>query len=56
MFSWFRLTRSISGVNTTGVPLVEPSLYKTYRTEAQRHQEASQTQKHTQHTPIGQVS
>lgn len=36
MFSWFLLTRSISGVNTTGVPLAELSLYNTYRTEAQR--------------------
>lgn len=26
MFSWFLLTRSISGVNTTGVPLAELSL------------------------------
>lgn len=35
MFSWFRLARSISGVNTMGVPLAEMSLYNTYRAEAQ---------------------
>lgn len=43
MFSWFLLTRSISGVNTTGVPLAELSLYMTYRTEAQRPPGDSQT-------------
>lgn len=57
MFSWFLLTRSISGVNTTAVPLAELSLYNTYRTEAQcpkgpiRHSEL-----YTDHTPIGLVS
>lgn len=35
MFSWFLFTRSISGVNTTGVPLAELSLYNTYKAEAQ---------------------
>lgn len=56
MFSWFRLTRSISGVYTTGVPLAELSLYNTYRTEAQcprgpvRHTEPNTDHTHTYRT------
>lgn len=58
MFSWFLLTRSISGVNTTGVPLAELSLYMTYRTEAQRPPGDSQTlwTVHRPTAPIGRLS
>lgn len=58
MFSWFLLTRSISGVNTTGVPLAELSLYMTYRTEAQRPPGDSQTLRtvHRPTAPIGRLS
>lgn len=57
MFSWFRLTRSISGVNTTGVPLAELSLYNTYRTEAHRPEgPVRPSETHTDSTSIGLVS
>lgn len=35
---WFRFTRSISGVKTTGVPFAEESLYKTCGGKEQRPQ------------------
>lgn len=52
MCSWFRLARSISGVNTMGVPLAELSLYNTYRTQAQCPRGDSQCTEdiHREHT------
>lgn len=34
MFSWLRLTRSISGVTGVGVAFPKPSLYPTYRSQS----------------------
>jgi len=37
MFSWLRLTLSISGVTGVGMPVPKPSLYATYEVQENFH-------------------